>query len=86
MKIFKEIIAIISISFIGSVGFNAFSPHGIDILSNPWSKNAGVESIYQAENSNPLANKDPIQERREPQRQARIPGQSLPIKKTPLSL
>ena len=60
MKIFKEIIAIISISFIGSVGFNAFSPHGIDILSNPWSKNAGVESIYQAENGNQLANENPI--------------------------
>ena len=60
MKIFKEIIAIISISFIGGLGFNAFSPHGIDILSNPWSKNAGAESAYQAENGNQLANEDPI--------------------------
>jgi len=60
MKIFKEIIAIISISFIGGLGFNAFSPQGIDILSNPWSKNAGVESTYQAENGNQLENEDPI--------------------------
>jgi len=60
MKIFKEIIAIISISFIGGLGFNAFSPRGIDVLGNPWSKNAGVESTYQAENGNQLENEDPI--------------------------
>ncbi len=60
MRIFKQIIAILVISFIGGLGFNALSPHGIDILSNPWSKNAGVESTYQVENGNQLANEDPI--------------------------
>ena len=60
MRIFKQIIAILVVSFIGGLGFNALSPHGIDILSNPWSKNAGVESTYQVENGNQLVNEDPI--------------------------
>jgi len=38
MRIFKQIIAILVVSFIGGLGFNAFSPHGIDIFDNPWSK------------------------------------------------
>ena len=60
MKIFKEVIAILSISFIGGIGFNAFSPHGIDILSNPWSKNSGAASTYQAESDSQWVNEEPI--------------------------
>ncbi|KPJ58946.1 MAG: hypothetical protein AMJ42_02370 [Deltaproteobacteria bacterium DG_8] len=42
MKIFKQIVAILVVSFTCGLGFNAFSPHGIDIFDNPWSKNAGL--------------------------------------------
>ena len=60
MKIFKEIVAIICVSFTGGLGFNAFSPHGISVLNNPWSKNAGANLAYQVENDDQLVNGDPI--------------------------
>lgn len=60
MNIFRQIIAIIGISFIGGLSFNAFSPHGINILSNPWSKKAGANTPYQVENDNQLVKEDPI--------------------------
>jgi rhodanese-related sulfurtransferase len=60
MKILREIIAIISVSFISGLGFNAFSPHGINVLNNPWSRNVVNDSTYQVENGNQLVNEDPI--------------------------
>jgi len=38
MTIVKEIIAILCISFVGGLVFNAFSPNGINVLDNPWSR------------------------------------------------
>lgn len=38
MNIVKEIAAILSISIVGGLVFNAFSPNGIHVLDNPWSR------------------------------------------------
>lgn len=56
MKIVKQIVAILVVSFIGGLGFNAFSPHGIDILGNPWSKPKCDDPTFQ----NQIANGEPI--------------------------
>lgn len=50
MKIFKQIVTILVVSFICGFGFNAFSPHGIDIFDNPWSKHASNDPNHEVEN------------------------------------
>jgi rhodanese-related sulfurtransferase len=44
MKLCKEVIAIISISCLGGLLFNAFSSNGINVLENPWSRKAAAGS------------------------------------------
>ena len=38
MNIFKQIAAIVGVSVVIGILFNMFSPNGIDIFGNPWSK------------------------------------------------
>ena len=44
MKIVKQAILILCVSFIAGFIFNGFSPNGIGVLDNPWSRNALVNS------------------------------------------
>ena len=60
MKIFKQIVIILVVSFICGFGFNAFSPHGIDIFDNPWSKHASNDPNYQVEHTSQLGEEEPI--------------------------
>jgi len=60
MKIFKQIIAILAISFISGLGFNAFSPRGINVFDNPWSRNAIDAPAYQLEQSVQWMQEEPI--------------------------
>jgi len=60
MKIFKQIVTILVVSFICGFGFNAFSPHGIDIFDNPWSKHASNDPHYQVTHNSQLREEGPI--------------------------
>ena len=44
MKIVKQVILILCVSFIAGFTFNSFSPNGIGVLDNPWSRSAIVNS------------------------------------------
>ena len=44
MKIIKQVIIILCVSFIVGFTFNSFSPNGIGVLDNPWSRSAIVNS------------------------------------------
>ena len=44
MKIVKQAILILCVSFIAGFTFNGFSPNGIGVLDNPWSRNVVVNS------------------------------------------
>jgi len=44
MKIVKQVILILCVSFIAGFTFNTFSPNGIGVLDNPWSRNGLVNS------------------------------------------
>jgi rhodanese-related sulfurtransferase len=44
MKILKEVTWILGISCLCGLLFNAFSPNGINVLENPWSRKAVAES------------------------------------------
>jgi rhodanese-related sulfurtransferase len=44
MKLFKEVIWIIVISCAVGLVFNSFSPNGINVLENPWSRKAAEGS------------------------------------------
>ena len=44
MKIVKQAILILCVSFIAGFTFNGFSPNGIGVFDNPWSRNAIVNS------------------------------------------
>ncbi len=37
-KILKEVLLILVVSFVSGLVFNAFSPNGIGVLDNPWSR------------------------------------------------
>lgn len=60
MNLFKQIVAIIVVSFICSLGFNMFSPHGIGIFDNPWSKRNSGNSNYRVEQNSQLVEEEPI--------------------------
>ena len=49
MTIVKEIIAILCISFVGGLVFNAFSPNGINVLDNPWSRASELNGLGEEE-------------------------------------
>ena len=49
MKIVRQTIAILCISFLCSFAFNAFSPNGIGVLDNPWSRNSLVNNSEEDE-------------------------------------
>jgi rhodanese-related sulfurtransferase len=44
MKVFKEVIWILFTSCVIGLLFNAFSPNGINVLDNPWSRKAAAGS------------------------------------------
>lgn len=45
MKLFKEVFWILLISCVSGLLFNAFSPAGIKVLDNPWSRKIAAESL-----------------------------------------
>lgn len=60
MKLFKQIIAIIVVSFVCSLGFNLFSPHGIGVFDNPWSKHNYSNKTYQGKHNDQLMEEEPV--------------------------
>lgn len=44
MKLFKEVVWILVISCACGLLFNAFSPNGINVLENPWSRKAAASN------------------------------------------
>jgi len=49
MNIVKEIIAILCVSIVGGLVFNAFSPNGINVLDNPWSRTSELNGLGEEE-------------------------------------
>ncbi len=60
MKIFKQIVFILIVSFVCGLGFNAFSPHGINILDNPWSNHADKKSDFHVKYDSSLEQEEPV--------------------------
>jgi len=60
MDIFKQNIAILTVSFIVGLIFNAFSPRGIGVFDNPWSRNAVNVPAHQFEQNLQRKQEEPI--------------------------
>ena len=60
MNLFKQIVAIVVVSFVLALGFNYVSPHGIGVLSNPWSKNNATHKMNASNNNGQLVEEQPI--------------------------
>lgn len=60
MKIFKQSIAILTVSFIIGLIFNAYSPRGIGVFDNPWSKNAVNATVHQLKQNHQREHEEPI--------------------------
>ena len=60
MSLLKQIIAIIVVSFVLSLGFNYVSPHGIDIIDNPWLKHNLGYPMNPSQNNGQLGDEQPI--------------------------
>ena len=60
MNHFKQMIAIIGVSFVCGLGFNFFSPHGIGVFYNPWSKNHRGHTTNPSDNNGQLLEEQPI--------------------------
>ena len=60
MKLLKQIFAITVVAFVCSLGFNLFSPHGIGVFDNPWSKLNHGNKTYQNKNNYQLLEEQPV--------------------------
>ena len=60
MSLFKQIVAIIVVSFVLSLSFNYVSPHGIGVFDNPWLKHNPGHQTDPSQNNGQLAEEQPI--------------------------
>lgn len=60
MNIFKQIAAIVGVSVVIGILFNMFSPNGIDIFGNPWSKLNSDTHVDHADCDNQHVEDSPI--------------------------